>query len=405
MKRIDRVFRARQIVLLAAALLASQPVSAFDWKPKPVAALKAELAAYARAIGETELSRRVENASTAAEWMAAAFERGQELLKASEGGDFTDKRRESGLRLIDYPLHFDNNGKDVSPADLRAFNRLAYAYCADARERVFAEVAAARVPEGQLRFWRIYNMGFVIKGPRRTVAVDITALPFFRDSPGRTAPPNPEMTVWKPEDWKRLAQLTDLFVLTHPHSDHYSRAGLIAYLAAGRPVVLPCDPARLGLDGNVDEAGRRRCVVLSGDHAAPVDVSGVKIWNFLGNQGPAVPCNVYLMEIDGVRVVHNGDNYDAAKEAMLAACPPADVMIGATWNRIQSLVKACAAAPGFDARTALLIPSHENEIMHTVPHRESYQEMYERADRLGDRSFPWPRVCPLGFGESVRWKK
>jgi hypothetical protein len=43
--------------------------------------------------------------------------------------------------------------------------------------------------------------------------------------------------------------------------------------------------------------------------------------------------------------------------------------------------------------------------MHTVPHRESYQEMYERAERLGDRSFPWPRVCPIGFGESVRWKK
>ena len=395
----------RIVSVLTLALSAPMLLQAWDWKPKPVAELKADLAAYARSIGETGLAHRVENSSVASDWMNVALRRGLDLLKESEGCDFNDKRRETGLRLIDFPLHFNNYSKDVSSEDLRAFNKMVYKYCADARDRVFAEVEKTRVPENHLRLWRIYNMGFVIKGPRKTVAVDVTSLPFFRNSPDRKAKPDPELTLWRAEDWRRLVKLTDLFVLTHPHSDHYGRAGIKAYLEADKPVVLPCDLARLRLAGKVDAFGMRHCVLLTKDNAVPVDVGGVKIWNFLGNQGQKVPCNSYLMDIDGVRVVHNGDNSDVSKDAMLAKCPPTDVIIGATWNRIQSLVRSCASAPGFDFKNAMLIPSHENEIMHAVTHRESYQEMYERKDRLGDRSFPWPRVYPLGWGEGIVWGK
>ena len=44
------------------------------------------------------------------------------------------------------------------------------------------------------------------------------------------------------------------------------------------------------------------------------------------------------------------------------------------------------------------------ELGHSVGHRESYREMYERKDRLGAQDVPWPRVYPLGFGESVIWR-
>ena len=374
------------------------PVAAFDWKPKPTAQLKADFVAYARTVGETNLADRVEGAVSTAEWMRAAIRRGTELLKMSEGCDFNDKRREHGLRIIDYPLHFNSYDTEASPEDLRAYNEVVYAYCVGARDRVFVEVASTTVPEGQLRLWRIYNMGFIIKGPRHTVAIDITDLPYFRDEPVRKSQPNKKFTIWKEKDWKRLVELTDLFVLTHPHPDHYSREGIRAYLSAGKPVVLPCDLARLRIENSV---GDKRCVLLTHDNVEPVDVGGIKIRNFMGNQGKNVPCNVYLMEIDGVRVVHNGDNSDVKKEAMLAKCPPADVIIASTWNHFRKTVGSCTAAPGFDRTRAVLIPSHENEITHPVTNRESYWEMYERKDRLGDRAFPWPSVRPLGYGESV----
>jgi L-ascorbate metabolism protein UlaG (beta-lactamase superfamily) len=270
---------------------------------------------------------------------------------------------------------------------MRAYNETVYGYCAAARDRVFAEVGNAKIPEGQLHLWRIYNMGFIIKGPHHAVAIDITNLPMFRDKPDRKLAPNKDLMIWKTEDWQRLVALTDMFVLTHPHGDHYCREGLEAYRAAGKPVVLPCAPARLGIPVG-EPAADRCCITLTQDNVEPIDVGGVKIWNFMGNQGKNVPCNVYLMEIDGVRVAHNGDNSPVATAAMLAKCPPADVIIASTWNRVQAMVGSCAAAPGFDRTKAVLIPSHENELTHVVSHRESYWEMYERKDRLGGRPFP-----------------
>lgn len=405
-----------RIAALAAVVVFA---SAFDWKPKPTAELKADLVAYANSIGETELAEAVNGASSTAEWMRAALRRGSELLKASEGGDFNDKSREHGLRIIDYPLHLDNYDlKNSSPEDRQAFKEVIREYCAGARERVFAEVAAAKIPEGSLRLWRIYNMGYIIKGPTHTVAIDITARPKFYDVVEGRFMPDTNVVVWCEADWKRLANLADMIFVTHPHGDHYDRAGIAAFVEAKKPVVVPCDlvaytanrSAKEGPDGKYVAEKKILttapcCVKLTEDHLEPVDVGGVKVRNFLGNQGKDVPCNVYLIDIDGVLVAHNGDNSVMDKERMLSKCPPADVIIASTWNNVQGMVNCCAGAPGFDRTKSVLLPSHENELGHGVDHRESYYEMYARKDRLGNREFPWPRVHPLGYGESFLFTK
>jgi len=392
--------------------------SAFDWKPKPSPQVKADLVAYARSVGETKFADAVEKTSSTAEWMRLAFKHGAELLKASEGGDFDDKKRMYGLRIIDYPLHVENLGKDVPQEDVQAYKDTVREYCASARDRVFAEVAAAKIPNGSLRFWRIYNMGYVIKGPKHTIAIDITHRPLFYDYDGRSLTEDKKVSVWHPEDWKRLAQLADMLFVTHPHGDHYCRGCVEAFVAADKPVVVPCDleeyvigqKPKKGPDGKyiIEKDNLTKapcCVKLTKDNLEPVDVRGVKVRNFLGNQGKDIPCNVYLIDVDGVLVADNGDNYDLGKERMLGKCPPADVIIASTWNKVQEMVKSCAAAPGFDRTKSVLLPSHENELNHRVQQRESYWEMYTRKDRLGNREFPWPRVHPLGYGESFMFKK
>jgi hypothetical protein len=351
--------------------------------------------------------------------MRLALRRGSELLKASEGGDFNDKSREHGLRIIDYPLHLDNYDlKNSSPEDRQAFKEVVREYCAGARERVLAEVAAAKIPDGSLRLWRIYNMGYIIKGPTHTVAIDITARPKFYDVVEGRFMPDTNVVVWCEADWKRLANLADMIFVTHPHGDHYDRAGIAAFVEAKKPVVVPCDlvaytanrSAKEGPDGKYVAEKKILttapcCVKLTEDHLEPVDVGGVKVRNFLGNQGKDVPCNVYLIDIDGVLVADNGDNSVLDKERMLSKCPPADVIIASTWNNVQGMVNCCAGAPGFDRTKSVLLPSHENELGHGVDHRESYHEMYTRKDRLGNREFPWPRVHPLGYGESFLFTK
>ena len=408
-----------KVLRLAALAAVVVFASAFDWKPKTTAKLKADLVAYANSVGETELANAVKDASGTAEWMRASLKRGSELLKASEGGDFNDKNREHGLRIIDYPLHLDNYDQERSSAeDKKAFNEVVRDYCVSARERVFSEVAAATIPEGSLRLWRIYNMGYIIKGPKHTVAIDITARPELYTASGKYFVKDTNTVIWCKADWKRLAELADMIFVTHPHGDHYNRAGIEAFVEANKPVVVPCDlvayatnrPPKKGPDGKyvVEKeilTTAPCCVKLTEDHLEPVDVGGVKVRNFLGNQGVNVPCNVYLIDIDGVLVADNGDNYDMDKERMLSKCPPADVIIASTWNNVQGMVNCCAGAPGFDRTKSVLLPSHENELGHSVDHRESYREMYTRADRLGNREFPWPRVHPLGYGESFLFTK
>ena len=408
---------SKAIAIRIAAICSVAVLSAaFDWKPRPTPQLKADLVEYARKVGEAKFADAVEKAPDAATWMRAAIKRGSELLKESEGGDFNDKRRERGLRIIDYPLHVNNTfDKNAVESDKLAFKEVVGEYCRAARDRVFKEVAAARVPPGSLRLWRIYNMGFVIKGPKHTIAIDVTNRPLFFGMPGKPYARDTEHAVWGSEDCRRLAELADMIFVTHPHGDHYFRECIEAFMAAGKPVVLPCDLVEYvtvppkGKDGRVSVATNAFttascCVRLAKDNFEPVDVKGVKVRNFLGDQGKGVPCNVYLIEIDGMRVAHNGDNYDRAKEAKLAKCPPADVIIASTWNNIQSMVRNCSAAPGFDVKKTVLIPAHENELNHRVQQRESYWEMYTRKDRLGDRKFPWPRVHPLGYGENLTVK-
>ena len=381
------------LALLAATAFSPWMVGAFDWPEKPTAEVKADLIAYAKSVGRAEFAAAIESQQDATSWMKAALEFGTARLKECEGADFRDLNRQIALRIIDYPLHVNNADMTMPGEERMAWCEAVRDYLGDAKDRVLAEVRSAKVEKGELRIWRIYNMAFVLKGPEHTVLVDLPALPY---AGGR----------WSEKDRKAFAELADIFVLTHPHGDHYSEALVREFIAQGKSLVLPCDLHVF------DRESRRNgpayttascCHKLTEDHLDPLDIGGIKVWNFMGNQG--VPCNVYLLEIDGVRVAHNGDNYDRGKEAMLAKCPPADVIIASTWNEVAHMVKSCSAAPGFDRGRAMFLPAHENELGHSVGHRESYREMYERKDRLGAKDAPWPSVHPLGFGESVIWRQ
>ena len=99
-----------------------------------------------------------------------------------------------------------------------------------------------------------------------------------------------------------------------------------------------------------------------------------------------------------VFIVDNGDNYARDKEKMLENAPPADVIIASTWNQVNHILGCVQKAEGFNPQTAAFLPAHENELGHSVNHRESYHEMYTDPNRLGNSVFPLERTFPLGWG-------
>ena len=363
--------------------------SAFSWKSKPTAELKADFVRFAREAGHGAFADKIASEGDLVTWMDEGLRYGESLLAACEGAAADDPRRRTALLFLDYPFHVDNYRPSTPPAEREAFERAVFGYARRAYERVLREVKEATVGDGQLRAWHVYNMAYVFKGPRHVVLVDFTPRPVTPV----------ERTPWTDAAWRAFAEIGDLLVITHPHRDHTSFPLMARMRERGKPLVLPCamrDPAT----SNV-YAAATGVYVLDRDHAEPIDVAGVRIWNFLGNQGKDVPCNVYLMDIDGVRVADNGDNRDCGKYAGLKGCPPADLIVASTWNRVTDFVGGCRAAPGFNLKTAVFLPSHENELSHGVDHRESYLEMYTDPKRLAAPGFVWPTVKPLGWGESV----
>ena len=381
--------------IVAAALMLSScfafvdTASAFAWVPKTSAEERAGFVAAARAAGETELADRIAALDDAA-WIDPAIRASEAMLAATADLDAFDPKRRTAFQLLDYPLHVNNYDKKASPEVRSAFERAATDYVKRAIARVREEVRTAKVEPDSLRIWHVYNMAYVLKGAQHTVLIDFTPYPYSET-----------FASWTDSDWDAFADIGDILVITHPHRDHTSYPLMNRMLERGKTLVLPCamtnryDASQVYLPG-------KNIVVLDTDHAAPVDVCGVKFRNFHGFQGN-VPCNSYNIEIDGVTVTDNGDNSDINKDACQMDCPPADVIIAATWNRPMFFVKSCMLARGFRRDRAVFLPSHDNELMHSVPHRESYREMYEADRRLGAPDFIWPRVKPLALGESMTW--
>lgn len=424
----------KSIPLFFLCILTTLCAQAFSWKAKSIAAEKAALVARLKSAGDVSVDavRAPDRFASALEaqpdrlaWLQAAIDYGQALLKETEGRDATDPLRRLALEVIDFPLHVDNYNSSVTGEEMKAFNDMVIGYSRGARDRVLREVKSAKVPEGELWIWRIYNMAFVLKGPRHTVAIDFTPRPTLIAKPyaelikdfnavykSGTGPKTFDAQlgapkVWSDDDWKAFAEVVDLAVLTHPHGDHTSEPFLREMMRRGKPIVLPGDVMAAAAG---DPTKRQpfttgpTCIKLTEDHAEPVEVAGIRIRNFRGYQD-SVPCNVYLLDIDGVRVADNGDNYDRGKEKCLSEAPPADVIIASTWNSVHHILDCVQKAPGFDVEHSVFIPAHENELGHSVNHRESYLEMYTDPNRLGNLNFPLTRTFPLGWGEKLVYRK
>ena len=363
---------------LIQAVLAAVPAFAFgyDWQSAETAELKSNLVVYAESRGAHKLAKAVAADDNTA-WIDRTFRAAEEGLRRTEGLDFRDDKRETVLRILDYPLHLDTWNKNLPKEELEAWNAAVKGWIARARERIFAEAAVAIVPAGKIRLWHFYNMGYLIKGERHTVAVDVSENPFD----------------WPQADVEKLVSLSDLVVRSHPHGDHFSKRILEAFTAAGKPVVTASD---IGFD-----ASGENVYVLATDNAEPLEIGGIEVRNYHGYQWPKDPCNVYLLTIDGVTVVAPGDNQDRKAEAKLGLGKAADVVISAIWNDPTNIVRCAMMNPGVNREKFVYLPSHFNELGHPVFKRESYWEGYVRKDRLAAPGFEWPRTVIMAPGESL----
>ena len=117
----------------------------------------------------------------------------------------------------------------------------------------------------------------------------------------------------------------------------------------------------------------------------------------MGNQGEKIPCNVYLISLGKWNIADNGDNYIDEAEVYLSS-ERVDLLVAACWNKIKETMDHIKANP--ENAGCIYFTSHENEWKHTVDHRESYEELFRRPDRLGDKEYDYlPTVIMDAAGD------
>jgi hypothetical protein len=121
---------------------------------------------------------------------------------------------------------------------------------------------------------------------------------------------------------------------------------------------------------------------------------------FPGHQGPPVLDNVTLVRTpEGFSTLHTGDQSGAEGEgtdfdwlAQIGHYQQVDVLLTNGWaNDLHRIVRG--------VNPCLVIPGHQNEMTHPVPHREEYTQDYERMFGLY-----YPFIV-MAWGESYLYSK
>jgi len=293
-------------------------------------------------------------------WIRASLDWVTEVLYQSQPDTVRSPIRKQALAVLDDVLHLEQAPDLAAVAD----------FYHDRINRTLSGIEG-QAPESGAIIWKLYNHGFVVRTAGHCYAFDIF--------PGVGA------ATMSREQMLRLAGAVEVMFVSHRHRDHASREFTRLLLDLGKTVVVNPDiwPEDKDFpDGLVRIGGH------SQEHAGSIEFRV-----FDGHQGD-IPNNVYLVQTDGVSVMHTGDQYSSndldSWITAFDADTKVDVLLPNCWTMdIGRMVAAISPS--------VVITGHENELGHMVYKRESYGKSYLL---LNDLSAPYVMMT---WGESYHF--
>ena len=225
------------------------------------------------------------------------------------------------------------------------------------------EISISKVEKGAM-IWKLYNHGFVVRTPSVTMGFDLV-------------PGNP----WMEGDFRvdqavfrKLADACDVLFISHLHGDHANQWLAETFIDHGKPVIAPPEiwdglPIHERILHLPREAHTRQKILLPHDVQLSVVV-------YPGHQGADIQNNVVLVTSpEGISVAHTGDQSGPEDEwawmDKIGDFHRTDILLPNCWTPdILRMIRGVAPA--------LVITGHENEMGHTVDHRESNWLTYTR---------------------------
>lgn len=277
-----------------------------------------------------------------------AFQQIDEALRASQPAKKESQLRQVALTGLDMLLHDRRN--DNSEAFHRFINSRLNDMLADMKKPV----------KRGMKIYKSYNDGFIVKTKKATVAIDLVPggpkdNPFITDS-----------IIYA------IADCCDAMFITHAHGDHANLRIAKAFAEKGKMVIVP-----KGLWTDIDPNIRQ---LLDADTAVtvPFDEIGLNLQILPGHQDDMYN-NIYVMNFKGAgTVAHTGDQYNEEDLAWIDDIHnhyKIDVLLLNCWvNSLERTIR------GFGPK--VVITGHENELEHTIDHRESYWMTRKKMEKI-----------------------
>jgi L-ascorbate metabolism protein UlaG (beta-lactamase superfamily) len=258
--------------------------------------------------------------------------------------------RRMAMSAIDLILHDKMNDRKPSLYDFM-----------DRRIGRIADKLAEPVEKG-MRIFKLYNDSFIVKTASVTVAFDLiqggsAANPFISD-----------------DLMRRIVEQCDIMFISHEHGDHVSIPVSKMFTEGHKTIIAPTGV----LDGTSARIRNVRSEQVV-DH--DIKLSGgraLKVRIFPGHQDYMIN-NIYHIDTpEGISVMHTGDQYgkdDLKWLADIHKTTRTDILLANCWITSPE-ISIGGIAP------KLLIPGHENELGHTIDHREPNWLTWERMRNL-----------------------
>jgi L-ascorbate metabolism protein UlaG (beta-lactamase superfamily) len=235
------------------------------------------------------------------------------------------------------------------------------------------------VSEG-VKIFKLYNDGFIVKTNSVTIAFDLN----------RGARTNKEPFI--PDDlMKAIVDQCDILFITHEHSDHADWNIASLFVNKRKNVIIP------------DRFWENKSEFIRHIRSEEMISENIKLVNGLNLQVKVmpgyqdnVPNNVYIITTpEGFCIAHTGDQSAKGNDEWINHVKE--------HSSVDVLLVHCWAIPlerminGFNPR--LVITGHENEMTHSVDHRESYWLNYRRMEKV-----PQPKLF-MTWGENFLYNR
>ena len=274
---------------------------------------------------------------------ALIFEQAHKILAKHPPSVYVSDERKLALFSIDALLH-----------DVRLDNGVAFREYIDKRHLQVVERLINEKPKAnEVRIHRLYNHGFVVQTPSVTIGFDI-----FRG--GRA-----DNHFISESIMRALVNQCDILFVSHEHGDHADRSVVQMFCNQNKNVIAP--PGILQNISPLIKYLRGESMVTEKINIPAKNVA-LTVRVFPGHQGQMLN-NVYAVTTpEGVTVMHTGDQYsgdDMKWISTVANAVKVDIFMVNCW--IPEIVKTVEGV-----KPELIIIGHENEMGHTIDHREPY---------------------------------